>query len=204
MKSYGFIDIAIDVKTVTSLKWIAPIGTKVKSRDAVVTLYKAVKLDEINQALHSKLGSVLKEEGKNIEDYTIEQHLLVPNNIEEAVVSDVMIQKQVAPIIPKNIKAPDYAFANESQKIIEEYEKSKDRSIIYEKFPEYVAADTLDPIEMDRDQYKVVYTIRVRLIKIHRLVVADKLTNRSKITPGRYKILLNAKKINNLTSRLQK
>ncbi len=43
--------------------------------------------------------------------------------------------------------------------------KTKSRKIIYEKYPEYIAADTLDPINMDPDAYKVVYTVRVRLIK---------------------------------------
>ena len=72
--------------------------------------------------------------------------------------------------------------------------KNMDRDVMYKKFPEYVASDRLKPIELDPKNYKTVYTVRVRLIKIHRLVVADKLTNRLKY-PGRYKILLTAKTI---------
>ena len=68
-----------------------------------------------------------------------------------------------------------------------------DRDVIYKKFPEYVAADRLKPIEMDPKNYKTVYTIRIRLIKVHRLVVADKLTNRLKY-PGRFKILIFAER----------
>ena len=76
-----------------------------------------------------------------------------------------MIQEMKKPKIPKSVKAPDYSFSHTSDDVIQEYNKTKDRKVIYEKFPEYVAADTLDPINMDPDQYKVVYTIRVRLIK---------------------------------------
>lgn len=195
MTSHSVIDISIDVKTNTSLKWIAPIGTRVKSRDSVVTLYKGVKIDQINQILQDKLGSVHKDDdGRDITEYTVEQHLVVPNNIDDAIVSDVMVQENVKPRIPKNVKAQNYTWARESKKIIDEYNKNMDRDVIYKKFPEYVASDRLKPIEMDPKKYKTVYTIRVRLIKIHRLVVADKLTNRLKY-PGRYKILLTAKTI---------
>lgn len=203
MKSYSIIDLSIDVKTSTSLKWIAPIGTKVSAKDSVVTLYKAVKLDAINQILQERLGSVYKDErGKDLAEYTVPQSLKVPNNIDEAIVSDVMIQENIKPRIPKNVKAPDYTWARESKKPIEEYEKSKDRKVIYDKFPEYVASDTLDPIEMDPKNYKTVYTIRVRLIKIHRLVVADKLTNRyggkgviSAILPDNQMPIVNGKTV---------
>lgn len=170
MKSYGIIDLSIDVKTSTSLKWIAPIGTRVKSKDSIVTLYKQVKLDDINELLSKKLGK--EEMGR------YEQHLKVSNNIDDAIVSDVMIQENTEPILPKNVKAPDFTFARESKKAIEEYEKSMDRKVIYDKFPEYVASDRLKPIEMNPTDYKTVYTIRVRLIKIHRLLISDKLTNR--------------------------
>ena len=179
MSSYGVIDLTIDVKTSTSLKWIAPIGTRVKSKDSIVTLYKAVKLDQINQLLQDKLGSVHKDsEGQDITEFTVEQHLNVPNNIDYVYVSVVMIQENLGPKIPKNIKAPDYTWAHESQKVIDEYNKTMNRDVMYKKFPEYVAADRLKPIEMDPKNYKTVYTIRIRLIKVHRLVVADKLTNR--------------------------
>ena len=179
MTSYSLIDLSIDVKTSTSLKWIAPIGTKVKSKDSVVTLYKGVKLDQINRLLQDKLGSLHKDEkGQDITEYTVEQHLKVPNNIDDAFVSDVYVQENVKPIIPKNVKAPDYTWSRESGKIVDEYMKNMDRDVIYKKFPEYVASDRLKPIEMDPKNYKTVYTIRIRLIKIHRLVIADKLTNR--------------------------
>ena len=45
--SYSIIDLMINVKSISALKWIAPIGTKVKSKDPVVTLMKAVRLDAI-------------------------------------------------------------------------------------------------------------------------------------------------------------
>lgn len=203
MTSHSVIDISIDVKTNTSLKWIAPIGTRVKSRDSVVTLYKGVKIDQINQILQDKLGSVHKDDdGRDITEYTVEQHLVVPNNIDDAIVSDVMVQENVKPRIPKNVKAQNYTWARESKKIIDEYNKNMDRDVIYKKFPEYVASDRLKPIEMDPKKYKTVYTIRVRLIKIHRLVVADKLTNRyggkgvvSAILPDSEMPVVNGKKV---------
>lgn len=180
MSNYGFIDIQIDVKTSTSLKWIAPIGTKVKSKDPVVTLYKAIKLDAINQLMHDKLGAVIKNDEKGT--YTTTQNLIVPNNIDEAIVADVLIQENIKPQVPKNVKAPDYAWARSSEEEIKKYRETMDRKPIYERFPEYIASDTLDPIEMDPKEYKTVYTIRVRLIKIQRLVLGSKITNRLKTT----------------------
>ena len=177
--SYSIIDLMINVRTINALKWIAPIGTKVKSKDPVVTLMKAVRLDAINAALQEKLGGIFGE-GRNLEQYTIEEYLKVPNNIDEAWVSDVMIQEMKKPKIPGSVKiGPDYySFAHTSDDVIQEYNKNKDRKIIYEKFPEYVAADTLDPINMDPDQYKVVYTVRVRLIKRTIGMIGSKITSR--------------------------
>ena len=91
--SYSIIDLSIDVRTSACLKWIAPIGTKVKSGSSVVTLFAGRRLDEINRALNEKLGGLFGEEGKNLAEYTEEEYLKVPNNIDEAWVSDVMIQE---------------------------------------------------------------------------------------------------------------
>ena len=175
--SYSIIDLMINVKSTSAIKWIAPIGTKVKSKDAVVTLYKAVRLDAINQALQEKLGGLFGE-GHDLSEYTIEDHLVVPNNIDEAIVSDVMIQEMKKPKIPKSVKSPDYSFTHTYQDVIDEYEKTKSRKIIYEKYPEYIAADTLDPINMDPDAYKIVYTVRVRLIKRTIGMIGSKITSR--------------------------
>lgn len=178
MTHYSIIDLSIPVKTSTSLKWIAPIGTKVKSGSDIVTLFKTVRLNEVNKALTEKLGGLFGEEGEDLTQYTTEEYLKVPNNIDEAYVSDVMIQENIKPIIPKSVKTPDYTLAHQSEKVIKEYNETKDRKIIYDKFPEYVAADTLDPINLDRDKYKVVYVVRVRLIKVTGLMVGSKVTNR--------------------------
>lgn len=177
VSTYSIIDLMINVKTTSALKWIAPIGTKVKSKDPVVTLMKAIRLDAINAALQEKLGGIFGE-GKDLERYTVEEHLRVPNNIDEAWVSDVMIQKMEKPRIQKLPKVPDFSFSYTSDDVIQEYNKTKDRKIIYEKFPEYVASDTLDPINMDPSQYKIVYTIRVRLIKKTIGMVGSKITSR--------------------------
>ena len=178
MASYSIIDLTLYVKNSSAIKWIAPIGTKVKSKDPVVSIYKAVRLDEINKALNEKLGGLFGESGKDITEYTIEDHLRVPNNIDEAVVSDVMIQEMKKPRIPKGIKVPDYSFSRTSGKVVEEYENNKDRKVIYNKYPEYIAADTLDPVNMDPAEYKTVYTVRVRLIKRQTVVVGSKITSR--------------------------
>ena len=180
MTHYSIIDLSLDIRNSTSLKWIAPIGTRVKSGDAVATIFKAVRLDEINRTLNEKLGGLFGEEGTDLTQYTIEDFLKVPNNIEEAYVSDVMIQENKKVRVPKNVKKPDFSFARESEKVMKEYDKNKDRKPIYDKFPEYVAADTLDPINLDNKNYKVVYTLRIRLIKVTGLMVASKVTNRSK------------------------
>lgn len=182
MRHYSIVDLNMYVKTSNALKWVIPIGTKVKSGDIIVTLFKGVRLDEINRTLNEKLGGLFGEEGKDLTEYTVEEHLKVPNNIDEAWVSDVMIQEQKKPRVPKSIKSPDYTFARQSAKVIKEYEESKDREVIYDKFPEYVASDTLDPVIMDPKDYKIVYNVRIRLIKKTGLMKGSKVTNRLKLT----------------------
>lgn len=177
MACYQLIDISIDVKNLSTIKWLAPIGTQVKSKDVVVTLLKTNRLDKLNQAINDKFGI---EDESAMNGLLTEQYLTVPNDIDEAVVSDILIQENIDRLAKKqkNTKAPDYSWSLSSAKIIKEYEKNKDRQIIYDNYPEYIASDTLDPINLDDKSYKVVYTIRVRLIKRQRLVVGSKLTNR--------------------------
>lgn len=174
MCHYSLIDLTMDVKNSEAIKWIAPIGTRVKSKDRVMTVYKAVRLDEINKKLQEQLGGILG----NLDQYTVETGLSVPNNIDEAVVTDVMIQENKKPKIPKSIKKPDYSFAKTSQTVIDDYEKTKDRKPIYDKYPEYIASDTLDPVNLEDKNYKVVYTVRIRLIKRTTLMLGSKVTNR--------------------------
>lgn len=180
MAHYSLIDIRFNIKTSSALKWIIPIGTKVHSGDSLITYFAARRLDEINKALNEKLGGIFGEEGaskKDLSQYTTEERYKVPNNIDEAYVSDVLIQRNEKPKVPKSVKV-DYKYALTSEPVIEEYNKNKNRDIIFDKFPEYVAADNLDPIVMDRDDYKVVYTVRIRLIKVTSLMVGSKVTNR--------------------------
>lgn len=174
MCHYSFIDLTIDTKNSEAIKWIAPIGTRVKYHDPIVTLYKGVRLDEINKKMKDQLGGILGD----LNEYTIESSVEVPNNIDEAYVGDVLIQENVKPKIPKSVKKPDYTFAHSSDSVIKDYEKTKDRKVIYDKFPEYIASDTLDPVDLSDKSYKVVYTIRIRLIKRTTLMNGSKLTNR--------------------------
>jgi DNA-directed RNA polymerase beta subunit len=75
------------------------------------------------------------------------------------------------------VKTPDYRFSKVSRQVAEEYNKNADRKVIYDRFPEYVAADRLRPINMNRDEYKVTFTVRIRLIKKTILMVGSKMTN---------------------------
>ena len=177
MACYQLIDISIDVKNLSAIKWMAPIGTPVKYKDVVVTLLKTNRLDKLNQAINDKFGI---EDDAAMNGLLTEQYLTVPNNIEDAVVSDILVQENIDRLAKKskNIKTPDYSWSLSSAKVIKEYEKNKDRQVIYDNYPEYIASDTLDPINLDEKTYKVVYTIRVRLIKRQRLVVGSKITNR--------------------------
>lgn len=173
--SYSLIDLSIDVMLSNKIKWIAPIGTRVSSLDSVVTLWKAQRLDAINQTLKDKLGTLGPED---VEQYMTEQNLIVPNNIDEAIVSDVLIQEHEHIIVPKTASKPDYTFAKSSKEYISEYERTKNRDTIYRDFPEYVASDMLSEVDMSEKSYKTVYTIRVRLIKIAKAVVGEKCTSR--------------------------
>lgn len=173
MRNYSFIDLMYDVKNTEAIKWIAPIGTKVQSKNSVMTVYKAVKLDDINKAVQDKLGGIF---GTDLSEYTIESNLTVPNNIDEAYVSDVLIQENKKPKMSRGMKAPDLTFSHTSQSVIDNY--NFDRQVIKDRYPEYIASDTLDPISLKDKNYKVVYTVRVRLIKTQNLIVGSKITNR--------------------------
>lgn len=173
---YSIIDLQLNIKNTAALKWIAPIGTKVKSGDNIVGVYKTNRLDDVNKALAEKLGGLFGE-GKDITEYTTEDFLKVPNNIDEAYISDVLIQEQKNPKIPKSVKVPDYRFSQTSREVAEEYEKEMNRKVVYDRFPEYVASDRLRPINMNRDEFKVTFVVRVRLIKRTILMVGSKVTN---------------------------
>ena len=175
--SYAIIDLSIDVMVNGRVKWIAPIGTRVSSLDPVVTLQKTHSLDTVNQAIKDKLGDIFVADTELAATMS-ESSLTVPNNIEDAIVSDVLIQENKVLKIPSNVSKPDYGYAKTSAEVIEEYEKSKDRGPVYKEFPEYVASDTLRPVDLSDKSYRTVYTVRVRLIKIARPVVGEKITSR--------------------------
>ena len=177
MCNYSLIDLVMYVKYNEAIKWIAPIGTKVHSKDTIITTYKAVRLDEVNKALSEKLGGILGG-GKDFTEYTIENKLEVPNNIDEAWVSDVMVQEVGAPKTGQGKKKMDLTFAHTSRDVVEEYKKNENRQEIYDRFPEYVASDVLNPVSLDDCSEKVVYKIRVRLIKRTNLMKGSKVTNR--------------------------
>lgn len=175
--SYSIIDVSFKLKTSHKLKWIAPIGTKVKSGDNIITYLKAQRLDEVNKALNECLGGLTGSDDK-ISEYVFEECFKVDNNIDEATVSDVIIQENANPIIEKGKKI-DYSFAKSSSSVIEEYNNNleKSRKVIYDKFPEYIAADRLKPIVLNQKDYKVVYNIRIRLIKRTIGMVGSKIVN---------------------------
>ena len=178
MKHYSIIDLVYKVKANHCIKWLPPIGSRVKSLDPIASVYIVTRLDEVNKALTEKLGSLFGEAGENLTEFTQELVYKVPNNIDEAWVSDVIVQKQEKPIFSKASPKKDFTFSYESDKVISEYMNEKDRKIIYDRFPEYVASDTLDPVDMDPYDSKTTYLIRIRLIKKTILMVGSKVTNR--------------------------
>lgn len=178
LTSYSIIDFSINITDQKCLKWIAPIGTKVKSGDPIVSLYRAVRMDNAIKALTDKLGGIYGESDMSTA-FTVED-LLVSNNIDEGYVSDVMIQYNSDPQISSKDKKPDYTLSLSSQKEIDDYmsDFDKKRKVIYDQFPEYVAADRLRPIIMNPKEFKIVYTVRVRIIKKTIAMVGSKITNR--------------------------
>lgn len=177
MAHYSIVDLSINVKTNSAIKWIAPIGTVVRFKDTLVRCRKTAVLNEVNRIIRDKLGDIMN---LSIDDYTEDYNLIVPNNIEQAVVADVMVTKNSNPIIPKNVKSPDYTYSETSEEFTKEYFKDyeKNRKIIVENYPRYISDDSLKEIDIDRYEYKLVYVVRVRLIVYNRLKIADKLTNR--------------------------
>lgn len=178
MESFSIIDLSLDIKTTGAIKWLAPIGTRVKSGDSVMTIYKTHNLDDVNKAVNEKLGGIFGNDEEDISKYVIEDYLKIPNNIDEAYVTDVLVQKNTNIRVPKSAKKPDYTFSNTSDAVIEEYERKKDRKCIYDRFPEYIAADKLDPIELSGKDYKVAYTVRIRIVKRTLAMEGSKITNR--------------------------
>lgn len=182
MAAYQLIDLQFDVKNNAAVKWIAPIGTRVKSKDAIITLNRLSKFDEISRGAISKLGGLLDD--GSLQEYLTEFSYKIENNIEDAVVADILVQRnnceEKAAMDKKKGKSVKFDFALTSQKYLDEYiaNKPKARQIIYDKYPEYIASDTLKPISLETKGFKVVYTIRVRLIKYSRCVKGEKITNR--------------------------
>lgn len=202
MAHYSLIDLTYDVMTNSAIKYILPIGSVVKSKDPVVIGSKSARLNEINKIISEKLlGISGSPNNESLEDYTEEYNLIVPNNIEQAVVSDVRIQKN-NPKFKRNIRIPDYTFSETSQIAIDEFMKSYNRDIIINNYPDYVSDDTIDEFLMDPNDFKLVYTVKVRIIVYNRLKVGDKLTNRvgckgviSTIVPDEKMPIVNGKKI---------
>lgn len=200
MAHYSLVDLSINVKTNSAINWIAPIGTAVRFKDPIVKCKKTAVLNEVNRIINNKLGDIINT---SIDDYTEPYDLIVPNNIEQAVVADVKIQKN-NPIVPKNKSVPDYTYSETSQAVIDEYFKTYDkyRKIIVDNYPVYISDDTIKDFEIDRYEYKLVYVVKIRLIVYNRLKIADKLTNRyggkgviSKIVPDKDMPIVNGKKI---------
>ena len=171
MCHYSLIDLSVDIKNTEAIKWIAPIGTRVKFHDRVATVYRTSRLDEVNKKMADQLGGLFGD----ISEYTVEGGLEVPNNIDDAVVSDVLFQENKI----RGMKGrEDLTFTRTSDKVIKEYENTKNRKIIYDKYPEYIASDTLNPVNLSEKDDRVIYTIRIRLIKTTKLMPGSKLTNR--------------------------
>ena len=182
MSAYQLIDLQFDVKNNAKIKWIAPIGTQVKSKDSIVTLTRLSKFDEITRNALSKLGGLIDD--GSLQEFESEFNYKIENNIEDAVISDIIIQRnnceEKAAADKKKGKNIKFDYALLSQRYIDEYmaEKPKARQVIYDRYPEYVASDTLKPVSLDTKGFKVVYTIRVRLIKYSKCVKGEKITNR--------------------------
>lgn len=186
MCHYSILDLSIDVKNSQAIKWIAPIGTKVKSLDNVIKLYSAVRLDELNQLAQSKLGDLFGT-GVDLSQYTREVDLKVPNNVGEAYVADFIIQEN-KPRYKAGTKKPDLSFSHTSMDVVNDYDMNRD--IIYDMFPEYIASDRLNPVNLDPKNVKLVYSVRIRLIMRTNVMLGSKITNRyggkgvvSKIVP---------------------
>lgn len=178
MKSYSILDLSIDIKNNASLKEITPIGTEVKSGDNLATILIGRRLDGINRTLADKLGGITGPESANLTEFTIEDNLVVPNNITKATISDVLVQERTGSDIkpPGSKKAPDLTFTHLSKDVIDAYDM--DRKEIYKEFPEYVASDRLKDVDLTDKSYKVIYHVRIRLIMETKLMVGSKLTNR--------------------------
>lgn len=176
MSHYSILDFEVDIKNLAAITWIAPIGTKVKSGDILLTYNKIAKLDNNLRTLLEKGVSGNSKEFGNI--FT-EKTLKVNNNVDEAYVSDVYIQ-------PVNNPAPkgtiiDKTFGNLSKPVIDAYMATKEderRKKIFKNFPEYVAVDRLRATAVNEKDFKVMYNVRIRIIKKSGLVKGSKIVNR--------------------------
>lgn len=180
MAHYSIIDVDVNIRANSKINWILTPGTRVKSKDILVKIVKTGRLNEVNSALREKLGGLLTDEtGNPLNTYVIDSSVVVPNNITNAVVSDVLIKKN-NPKIPRSSRDNEKTqiFAKDNEELVKDYEEKYDRSDVLAEFPDYIARDRLQDFETDKKDLRLTYVIKVRLIVMNELKVGDKLTNR--------------------------
>lgn len=188
---YSIIDIDINIRANSKVEWILTPGTRVKSKDILVKIVKTGRLNEVNAILNEKLGGLIKDDdGNPLSSYVIDNSVVVPNNISNAVVSDVLIKRN-NPKFPRSGKDNEktLTFARTSEEVLTAYEENYDRTAVYEEFPDYISQDRLQDFITDKEDLRLVYVIKVRLIVMNELKVGDKLTNRYGHENCRIKIL---------------
>jgi len=157
MGHYSTVDLVFHLKDSDLLDSIKDCGETVKSRDKIIQCLTDLNYTKSTRNLREALRA------KELSNYR-SKDLRVPNNIDEAVISDIYIRRGKMDV------------TTVTEKMIKNYKK--DRSAVRDKIPERYFHRTISNIEpeLPEDQYS--YFIVVRLVQLNELKPGDKISNR--------------------------
>lgn len=156
MAHYSIHDLYLLFKGNETLDGIVPIGTKLKSRDEIVSSSRSLDLREVSKGL---------EEAFNLSKIVSNRNnaLRVPNNLDNAFLTDVKV-------IKGNLPMADYLEKSVSELQI-------DRTRIVSELPGRLYNKELDDIIAEEPE-EYALAIKVRVVAINEVKVGDKLCNR--------------------------
>lgn len=162
LSHYSIIDLTIMVRDDESIISLLPIGTKVKSRDVLVSCATRFR----NQ-MNGNLIALMNPSDKSI---LKRNDLIVPNNVDDGIITDVRIQYNDYAYWSREIQKN--VLDESSIKIIDKFKKNA--SVVPDSIPKEYLAQL--PGETDYEGYAA--CIRYRILTNSPAMVGSKLSNR--------------------------
>lgn len=158
MSHYSVIDLEIKVSNTDVLDGMTPIGSRVSSQDELVSCFRKLSQKEVSKALVDSFQLPRFSDLRN-------KSLKVPNNIENAIIADIVVIKG------------DLEPTEHTRKAVNDFETNYDRSDAKGKIPNRMFHRLLDSdTDLELDECSAV--IKVRLVMLNHVKVGDKITNR--------------------------